>query len=125
MELAGGREYGRDAALFSIRPMIFVAGAETLERVIVAQEPRLHALRDGGLPSVILAEPIRGTALTPCRGFRLDAMDSLPGVATEVSLDGLLVLSAFENLCKRHRTDPELRPPVALQPGERSSGSVR
>ena len=36
MELAYGREYGRDRALFSTSPMIRVAGAETFERVIVA-----------------------------------------------------------------------------------------
>jgi len=51
-------------------------------------------------------------------------MNPLPGEAAEVSLDGIWVLSIFENLGQRYRTDPQLRPPIAPHPFERGSGRI-
>jgi hypothetical protein len=87
----------------------------------MAYEDGVHAFCYGRLPRVIFAHTI-GTAPLPERYlFSMDAMNSLPRIARQISPDGLWIRSALEHFGHRDRANPEAALLVALEPRDRRS----
>jgi len=59
--------------------MILIVGAEPLKRrIIISDEHGPHMLGNRGLPCIVFAHAMSGTALSLSHLLRMDAMNSLP-----------------------------------------------
>lgn len=77
-----------------------------------------YTFGDSALPRIVLTHPPYAAPLTRGDRFRMHAMDALPGIPPEISLDGPRIFCTFEDFSQSDRTDPELRLGVVPQPSE-------
>ncbi len=73
----------------------------------MTDQHRTHSLGNRDLPRVVFAHSAWGASLAECGFISVRAMDTLPQIAAQISLDGLGIISALKYFNDSHRRDPQ------------------